>query len=355
MPPVAQSLPGYAPEDFVRVLRGLPVSSPVNGAINGHATESVNYRNFAMSHYILAALDQHSADWTDYTSASSPYLPQSPPSSLSMSAPDAHVPGYILDRPQAFPDERIEAAVRSALPTVADVCSRPSDGLPEMGVWVCPQCGRGIDPLDLNVDERALIGEYLGVGDDCGVVERDDGRVELDRMNPWQYMRLVDCLAWDHFASHLRQECIVFWFPSPVTAYNSKPAMWWDENRLRHRQVYRPLRLEIEALERTGQYQLRMWKAKKMLRVAKQGIHAARYHLTRWRREAVSAREALVRQMFEAGRSIVDTGLAVVDLMDAEQEDPERVQWQESRDAHRAVRREWETRKEEWASEYLGP
>lgn len=85
-----------------------------------------------------------------------------------------------------------------------------------------------------------------------------------------------------------------------------------------------------------------------MVIFAKKGLHAARYHLTQWRRRAAAARETLVREMFEAGRGIVETGFALVAQMDGEQVDPERMDLEAARDEHRAQRREWERRKEEW-------
>lgn len=101
--------------------------------------------------------------------------------------------------------------------------------------------------------------------------------------------------------------------------------MWWEEDTLSRHHALLPLRLEIDTLERTRQYQLRMWKSKEMLSLAKRGLRAARYHLTKWRREAVSACEKLVREMFEGGRGIVDVGLALVAHMDGERTDAIRI------------------------------
>ncbi|VDC03135.1 unnamed protein product [Peniophora sp. CBMAI 1063] len=338
-----------APPEFSRVLQGLPAPSVYGGLPD----QVENYRLFAMANYIYAAVDQRSSEWTDYTSASTPYLPATP-SSHSLSGDDAHLPTYILERRGAESAARVAEAIRSALPRVADICARPSESLPEMGVWACPQCDMPIDPRDLTVDQRVLIADHLGVGDDSGVLENNDGRVQLDPANPWLFMRCVDCLGWAHLATHLRAECLILWYPSPVSAYRSAPGVWWDEERLSRRQVYKPLRLENEALERTERYQLRMWKAKKMVSLAKRGVHAARFHLTRWQREAAQARKNMVKQMFTAGRGIVDTGLALVALMDTECADPERQRWQAQRDEHRALQLEWETRKDEWARMYLG-
>ncbi|VDB85037.1 unnamed protein product [Peniophora sp. CBMAI 1063] len=347
---MARSVHDSAPNEYARVLRGLPALHPDGTRVGEYEQQ----RMFMMASFISAAVDHHSADWTDYTSASSPYLPLTV-SSRSYSAPDAHVPAYMLANARGpIPDERLAAAVRAALPLTTDIFARPSLGLPEMGVWSCADCDYIADPWNLDVDERVVLADYLGVGDDSGVKLFDGGVVRIDLANPWLFMRVMDCLGWTHYANHLRAECIIFWFPSPVSAYKSAPGLWWDEDALGRRQAFKPLRYEIEALEKTGQYQFRMWKAKKMLSIAKQGIRAARYHLTRWRRNAVSARVTLVCDMFDAGRDIVDTGRALVARMDDEGSDPERLRWQESRDTHRALRREWEGRREVWSSMYLG-
>ena len=112
--------------------------------------------------------------------------------------------------------------------------------------------------------------------------------------------------------------------------------------------------LFIEEDERDQQFKFRMWKAKKMLTLANKGLHAARFHLTAWRRNAVAAREDLVRAMFGAGRSIIDTGLAMVAHMDAEETDANRTEWQHYRDCHRTIRRKWALRKERWSRMYQG-
>ncbi|VDB99529.1 unnamed protein product [Peniophora sp. CBMAI 1063] len=321
-----------APPEFHRMLQGLP--APHEGP--GLPDHGQNYRLFAMSNYIYAALDRRSSGWTDYTSALSPYLPATP-STHSLAGADAHLPMYILAREGDLADERIQRTVHTALPAVKDVYAPLSKSLPEMGIWSCPQCDYPIDPRDLTVDQRTLIARHLGMGDDCGMLENLEGRVELDPKNPWLYMRCIDCLGWARFAMHLRTECLVFWYPSPAIAYKSAPGIWWDEDRLARRQVYAPLCLENEALERTERYQFCMWKAKKMLLVAKHGVHTARFHLTRWRRQAVDARRALVRQMFEAGRGIIDTRLALVALMDNERVDAEQLRWQDEREQNIAL------------------
>ncbi|VDB90183.1 unnamed protein product [Peniophora sp. CBMAI 1063] len=346
---MAANLLEQAPPEFARVLAGLPVP-PANG---GQPNQDENYRLYAMANFIYAAVDQRSSEWTDYTSASSPYLPVTP-SSQSLAGDNAHLPSFVVTREGSILDERIAEAIQSVLWRVPDVRARPSDSLPEMGIWSCPQCDLPIDPADLTVDQRVLIAYHMGVGEDCGVVEHADGRVQLDPKNPWQYLRSVDCLGWDHYAMHLRTECLILWYPSPVSAYRSAPGVWWDEDRLSRRQVYKAVRLENEALERTERHQLRMWKAKKMINLAKGGVHAARFHLTRWRRGAVVAREALVKQMFAAGRNVVDTGLALVALMDKERVDAERLRWQAQREQHNDIRREWEARKTDWSRMYLG-
>lgn len=171
-----------------------------------------------MANFIYAAVDQRSSEWTDYTSASSPYLPATP-SSHSLAGPDAHIPTYILEHDGIFPDDRLAEAVRRALPAVPDLYARPSQSLPEMGIWSCLQCGATIDPWNLTMDERALIATYMGGGLDSVMITSTDGRVQLDSGNPWQFMRSVDCLAWTHLGEHLRSQCISFWFPSPSSAY----------------------------------------------------------------------------------------------------------------------------------------
>ncbi|KZV60557.1 hypothetical protein PENSPDRAFT_671578 [Peniophora sp. CONT] len=323
---MADSLQEYAPPDFFRVLEGTPIT-PVGG---GAPDQAHNERMFAMANFIYAALDKHSVDWTDYTSASSPYRPVSA-SSHSLNAPDAHIPSYILADGRAnggIPDERLAEGVRAALPSVQDVFARPSAALPEMGLWSCLECGHTIDPWNLTLDETVILAAYLGVGPDSGVVVDDEGRFRLDTSNVWLFMRNVDCLGWTHFAGHLATECITFWFPSPVSQYKSGPGLWWDESRLATRQAFHPLLLEIEATERTAEFNFRRWKFKKMLMFAHKGLDAARFELTRWRREALAQRHALVRTMFEGGRGIIDTGRALVHHMDQEHTDPVRLRWQ---------------------------
>lgn len=48
------------------------------------------------------------------------------------------------------------------------------------------------------------------------------------------------------------------------------------------------------------------------LYAARRGMHRARVHLTRLRREARARREALVRNMFENGRELMDIARALV-------------------------------------------
>ncbi|KZV70918.1 hypothetical protein PENSPDRAFT_664729 [Peniophora sp. CONT] len=327
---MAESLHEYAPLELWDVLQGLPSEGGEADAPEGAAAclwfgiikISLVPCRAQMANYIYAALDSHSADWTDYTSASSEYVPATP-SSHSLEGADAHVPSYI----------RADAENNGGI----------ADGR------VAEACGHTIDPWDLQLDESVTIATYLGLGAESGMVVRNDGRVQLDATNPWLFMRCVDCLGWTHFAEHLRPACITFWFPGPSSEYKSGPGMWWDESRLRSRAQHLPLRLEVDALERAAEYNFRVWKFKKMLALAQNGLHAARFHLTRWRRDAQAARKTLVRRMFEAGRGIVDTGRALVHHMDQEQYDPTRLRWQQARDESRAMRREWVTRKERWA------
>ncbi|VDC05900.1 unnamed protein product [Peniophora sp. CBMAI 1063] len=348
---MADDLLSYAPPEFEQALRGLPRVGNLTSQI---ATDGA----FVMAHYIVAALDNYSADWTDYTRASSPYLPTTP-SRSTFDAPDAHVPPYLrspADNPyRLIHDERLLAAVKTAIPSVPNVYDRPSGSLPEMGVWSCPECDYIVDPLDLSIKQRALIASYLGVGSDSGISVAADGRVGLDRENPWQFMRSVDCLGWSHYAEHLRTHCVRLWFPNPSSTYQGAPGMWWDQDRLNAQVNLRPLRQEIEDAERTDQYRFRMWKAGKMLSFADKGLHAARFHLTSWRRGAVSARDDLVRGMFGAGRTIIDTGRALVAHVDAEAVDATRLAWQGARDECRSLKREWRLRKQRWARMYLGP
>ncbi|VDB90237.1 unnamed protein product [Peniophora sp. CBMAI 1063] len=349
---MAESLLDYAPPEFARVLAGEPVP-PAGG---GEPVRAEIARTFTMANFIVAAVDSYSADWTDYTNASSAHYPATP--SVSLEAADAHLPSYIradLEADRMIPDERLAEAVRAALPSVGNVCARPSASVPEMGVWTCPECAHTIDPMELTIGEAVLIASYLGVGPDCGVRETDrDGLIELDRDNPWLFMRCIDCLAWSHLAEHLATQCVTFWFPSPVSAYQSGPGLWWDQERLLTRATWLPLRTEVDALERTAQYNFRMWKVKKMIDVADRGLHAARFQLTRWRRDAIAARETLVRTMFGAGRSIVDTGLALVHLVEQQETEPARQRLQEDRDTSRSLRRTWLRQKERWARMYLG-
>ena len=174
-----------------------------------------------MANLLYAALDSHSDHWTDHTSASSAYLPASE-SSHTSSTPDTHVPQYILDdarRNGGIPDDQLAEALKELLPSVPDVRARPSLDLPEMGVWTCPQCQHTINPRDLRVEEHVIVAAHLGIGPRSGVVVRDNGIVELDTDNGWQFSRCVDCLAWSHYAVHLEEGCITFWFPSPASEY----------------------------------------------------------------------------------------------------------------------------------------
>lgn len=345
-----------------------------------HETESEvhrrlmdNFLSLKMASYIYAALDAHSEDWTDYTSASSAYLPvTATASSHSLDAPDAHIPSYMRaaeDINNGVADERLADAVRAALPSIPDVFAPPSLSLPEMGVWTCPECGFVVDPWDLTLDGSALIGTYLGMGTDCGVLVSPDGRTQLDSANPWLFMRSVDCLGWTHLAEHLKRACVTFWFPNPVSAYKvcpriacyigfadgyqCGPGLWWDEVGMQTHMTHVPLRLEIEALERSAQYTFRMWRFKKMISIAEKGLHSARFELTRWRREAVRAREILVRGMFVTGRGIVDTGFALVHHMDREQNDASRMRLQQARDEYRTLKSDWLRRRDRWARIYL--
>lgn len=177
-----------------------------------------------MAHLIYAAVDSRSADWTDYTSASSAYYPETVSAhSSSLDGEEAHLPGYMrtasASEPHRHLDDHVLRAIRRALPAVPDVCSRPSASLPEMGVWSCPQCGSVIDPWNLRLKEKGLIQDFLGVGVDSGLVVATDGRVQLDRRNPWQFMRCVDSLAWSHYSDHLKSVHVIFWYPNPAVSY----------------------------------------------------------------------------------------------------------------------------------------
>ncbi|VDC00038.1 unnamed protein product [Peniophora sp. CBMAI 1063] len=339
----------YAPADFARVLQGIPVALPGQDVPD----EVDNARMFAIASFIYAALDSRSVEWSDYTSASSAYLAATA-TSHSLESPDAHIPSYIRadERSQnGIAHSRLAAAVKAALPSVADVRARPSSTLPEMGVWSCSEsdCGHVIDPWDLTVAECEIIGSYMGVGADSGIVVRADGGAELNRQNPWQVMRCIDCLGWSHFAWHLNAHCIVFWWPDPTRAYKSEPGLWWNEERLCTHQAHRQLREQLEADELADQQNIRKWKCKMALTHAKKGLHAVRFHLTKWRRDAMLARETLVREMFQAGRSIVDTGLALVHRMDVERTNTDRVRLQEERERHKEMMREWTSRRERWS------
>lgn len=89
-----------------------------------------------------------------------------------------------------------------------------------------------------------------------------------------------------------------------------------------------------------------------MLSIARRGLHAARFHLTKWRRDAIAARETLVRDMFQAGRTIVDVGLALMARMEAEQSSEVRQHWVDQRDGHDCMLREWQARQADWAYLY---
>ncbi|KZV60543.1 hypothetical protein PENSPDRAFT_671602 [Peniophora sp. CONT] len=290
-------------------------------------TRRENSRTFTMANVIYAALDTRSADWTDYTDASSAYLPATVSArSNSLQGDDAHLPAYLQVRStpeKPILDEGVEKAVRPSLP--------------EMGVLDCAECHWVLDPWNLSVDDQAVLSSHLGLGDISGVVQGRHGRVQLDTSNPWLFLRSVDCLAWYHYAEHLKNACIIFWYPSPASSYKSAPGFWWDESSLSQRPASRAAWLESQAIDRTEGHNIRMWKAKKMLAIAKQGLHASRFHLTQLRRNAVRARVDLVRDMFEAHRGIIDVGLALMAQFTREKNDPERALQEASRDEHREI------------------
>ncbi|VDC00380.1 unnamed protein product [Peniophora sp. CBMAI 1063] len=350
---MAELLWEVAPADFHEILLGLPVRE----SDDGEPDEVNNPRLFTMANFIYAALDSRSAQWTDYTSASSEHYPATDSRrSLSIAGDHAHIPAYLLrdvGLDGSVADERLIEAVRDVLPSVVDVRSRPSASLPEMGVWTCTHCTVFIDPWNLRIEEQLLISDHLGVGDECGLVLSSDGRVQLVPTNPWLFMRCMDCLGWAHYAQHLREAHIIFWYPGPATVYRTSPGFWWDEAALSAQNAQHQIILEVRAAERTGLHDLRMWKAKKMITTAKASLHAARFQLTRIRREAMQARARLVRAMFQAGRDVVDVGLALVERMDAERVNPERERWQAARNGAQCLLREGQDRRAVWQRMYL--
>ena len=64
-------------------------------------------------------------------------------------------------------------------------------------------------------------------------------------------------------------------------------------------------------------------------------------------------REVLVRDMFQAGRSIVDVGRALIARMEDEEEDADRMRWETELVDSKSLRRKWSDKREHWRQMYL--
>lgn len=101
-------------------------------------------------------------------------------------------------------------------------------------------------------------------------------------------------------------------------------------------------------------HRVRMWKARKALAWAKQGLHRARVRLTQLRHAAYDEREELARSMFAGGGSIADVALAVLAQVRAEESSVDRARWISERDYYQEKRREWLVLRRHWVREIRG-
>ncbi|KZV59235.1 hypothetical protein PENSPDRAFT_695312 [Peniophora sp. CONT] len=350
---------------MLRALEGLPLRS-YSPSADPAVEEEAHFRVFIAANALYAWLDYDPARWTDYTSDTESQLAltdsgRSTGSSLSSNArgsrlpvEQSHIPGFlrrtILPRRLDL-DAELPSLHSYLLPNLTALCLRPSDALWEDGVWHCPleTCNACIDPLDLAPSHQQFILSLAG-GSAMLVQERSNYAVttSLSRTNPWRFLRHVDALGWEHLkVTHLNPVHIELWYPDPSSPYRHAPGFWWMPTWLADA-TGSDVRMAVEQADTQFKTRLRIWKARKALAWAKQGLHRARVHLTQLRHGAMQAREDLVQDMITAGRGVVDISLAVLARVRAEEGDEERAYWVGQRNYYQEIRREWLVQRREW-------